>query len=111
MRCTWVDFMEFDIVEEKDNIFFKRKELKLRLKHPNASTPSKQELIKGIAEKYKAEEDCIVVDYIFTKKGLGESEAKVKIYEEKPKLKEKKGEKPIEKAEEVKTKRRKRRKT
>lgn len=84
--CTWVDSMEIEIIEEKDNIFFKRKELRLKLKHPKTSTPSKQEFTKELAAKYKAGEECIVIDYIFTKKGLGESEAKVKIYKEKPKI-------------------------
>jgi ribosomal protein S24E len=78
--------MEIEIIDEKDNVFFKRKELKVRLKHSKTSTPSKQELAKELAAKYNTEEDCVVIDYIFTKKGLGESEAKVKVYKEKPKV-------------------------
>ena len=83
---TSVDSMEIEIADEKENIFFKRKELKVKLKHPKTSTPSKQELTKELEAKFNAEEDCIIIDYIFTKKGLGESEAKVKIYKEKPKV-------------------------
>lgn len=89
---TWVDFMKIDVVEDKNNVFLKRKELKLVLSHPNISTPSKQELVKELASQHKVEEDHIVIDYIFTKRGIGESEARVKIYEEKPVIKVKKKE-------------------
>jgi ribosomal protein S24E len=79
--------MEFNVIEEKENPFFGRKELKLELKHAAAATPAKQELIKELAAKYAVPEEHIVVDYIFTEKGLAKSVAKVKIYKEKPKEK------------------------
>ena len=72
--------MEFEILEEKDNPFFERKELKLRIKHPQAPTPSKQEVKKELASKYSVPEENIVLDYIFSKKGLNEAIVKVKIY-------------------------------
>jgi len=90
--------MEIKVKEEKDNPFFERKELLLELKHPNSKTPSKPELLKDLTSKYSAPEENILVDYIFTKKGITQSVAKVKIYKEKPKIKnvEKKEEKPKE---------------
>lgn len=94
--------MDIEVVNEKDNIFFKRKELELKLKHPKAATPSKQELKKELVKKYKVEEDHIIIDYIFSKKGINESKAKVKIYKEKPKIKIKRSKEKKEKVKKVK---------
>lgn len=96
MPSTWVDRMDFDVLEEKENVFFARKELQLSIKHPKLATPKKQELVKELSEKYSVPEDQVVVDFIFSKKGLNESVAKVKIYKERPKIKQKKEEKPKE---------------
>ncbi len=85
--------MDFEIIKENDNALLKRKEIRVRIKHPNASTPSKDSLLTEIAGKYGKEKDFIVIDYMFTKKGFGETEAVVKVYEEKPKKIVKKGEK------------------
>ena len=81
--------MEFKILEEKENKLLGRKELKLELKHPATSTPKKQDLIKELATKYSVPEEHVVIDFIFTKKGLAESAVKAKIYKEKPKIKQK----------------------
>ena len=90
--------MELEVLEEKENPFFGRKELKIELKHASAPTPSKQELIKELASRYSLPEENIVVDYIFGRKGLASSIAKVKLYKEKPKAFAKKVEK-VEKSE------------
>lgn len=78
--------MEVKILEEKENPFFKRKELKIQIKHENSATPSKAELAKQLAEKNSVDVSQVVIDYIFTKKGLAESFAKVKILKEKQKV-------------------------
>jgi ribosomal protein S24E len=83
--------MQINILEEKDNVFFKRKDLYIKIAHAGISTPSKKDLTKEIAAKTGKPEDHVVIDYIFTKSGLGESEARAKVYEEKPKVKEKEG--------------------
>lgn len=88
--------MELEIKEEKENPLLGRKELKIEIKHTGASTPPKQELVKQLASKYSVPEDQVLINYIFTKKGIGESFAKVKIYKEKPKVKEKKKEEKSE---------------
>jgi ribosomal protein S24E len=90
--------MELDIIEEKHNPFFKRKELVIILKHPNEPTPSRVELVKKLVEKYNVDESQVQIDHIFTKKGVSESLTKVKILEEKPKEKEKEKQK-VEKSE------------
>lgn len=78
MHCMLVN-MEMVVIEEKENPFFNRTELKLRLKHSGVTTPSKADLIKELASKYSVEENQISIDYIFSVKGIGESIAKVKI--------------------------------
>jgi len=87
MHCTWVDAMDIKILEEKDNKLLERKELKFCVKHEKAATPKKQDLIKELAAKYSVEEDHVVIDYVFTKKGMSLSDVKAKIYKEKPKMK------------------------
>lgn len=92
--------MQITVEEERENPFFKRKDLKLRLKHPTAATPSKAELVKELAAKYKVDSAQVIVDYILTEKGICESFAKVKILKEKPKIvkkpKKEEGEKKAE---------------
>lgn len=78
----WVDVMEIEVIEEKNNVFLKRKELKIKVKHEGAPTPKKQELIKELATKFSLPEDRISIDYIFGQKGKAECLAKVKVYEE-----------------------------
>lgn len=80
--------MQIIVVDEKENPFFKRKEFVLLLKHDATSTPSKAELVKELATTNKVDESQVVIDYVFTKKGISESMAKVKILKEKPPVKE-----------------------
>lgn len=80
--------MQMVIIEEKENGFFKRKELMLLLKHDTVATPSKAELIKMLAASNNVDESQVVIEYIFTKKGISESLAKVNILKEKPAVKQ-----------------------
>ncbi len=79
--------MEMTIIEEKENPFLKRKEIKVRLKHHESPTPPKADLVKELASHYAVEESQVVIDYVFSIKGIGESLAKVKILLEKPEVK------------------------
>lgn len=71
--------MEIEVLEEKKNPFFDRIDLKLIIKHPNASTPSKDEVKKLIASKYDVKEDQVLIDYILGRKGLQEALIKAKL--------------------------------
>lgn len=71
--------MEMTIIEEKENPFLNRKELKLRITHAGGATPSKAEIIKELSSKYSVEEKQVSIDYVFSIKGIGESFAKAKI--------------------------------
>jgi len=92
--------MEIKIVKEKDNPFFKRKDLKVEVVHTGAPTPKTDDLEKELAKMYKVDESQVSVDYLLTKRGIGESTARVKILKEKPvvveKPKEEEKEKPKE---------------
>jgi ribosomal protein S24E len=79
--------MEMKILQEKDNQLLGRKEVRVEVKHTAAPSPAKVNIIKELAAKYGVPEDHVVIDYVFTKKGLASSEIKVKIYKEKPKVK------------------------
>lgn len=86
----WDEKMNYNVVAEKQNELLKRREMKIEIDHLLAATPSKAELLKELAAAYKVPEENIVIDYIFTQKGVGKSVAKIKIYKEKPKVKVKK---------------------
>ncbi|MBS3055188.1 MAG: hypothetical protein J4452_01715 [Candidatus Aenigmarchaeota archaeon] len=82
--------MEWEVLDEKENKLFNRKEVKLTLKHPKLSTPSKVEIVKELAARYSSPEENVLIDYVLTHKGTNESFVKAKIYKEKPKVKVKK---------------------
>ncbi|MDI6807141.1 MAG: hypothetical protein QMD14_05045 [Candidatus Aenigmarchaeota archaeon] len=92
--------MEIKVLEEKENLFFKRKELKVEIGHAGLPTPKKDEVITELAKKYSVDPTQVTIDYILTKSGTTSSLVKAKILEEKPK--EEKLEKKEEKSEEVK---------
>ena len=83
--------MNYNVLSEKQNDLLKRKELKIEIEHLLVATPSKAELSKELATAYSVPEENILIDYIFTQKGIGKSVAKIKIFKEKPVIKEKKG--------------------
>jgi ribosomal protein S24E len=91
--------MEIKILEEKENLFLKRKEIKAEVHHINLPTPKKDEIINELAKKYSVDNSQVIVDYIFTKKGTNCSIIKAKILTEVPKEKMEKVEEKGEKVE------------
>lgn len=77
--------MEIEILKEKDNKLLNRKELELRIKHPNAPTPKKEEIKEELSKMFNVDKEQIVINYVLSKKGLQEAIAKVKILYQKPK--------------------------
>ena len=108
MHCSWGKMFEIKEVEKKNNPFLKRTDLVLSLIHKGMATPSRNEVIQKIAEKYGSKPEHIEISYIFTQTGLTESIVKARIWkekiikrEEKPKEEKKeevKEEKPKEEA-------------
>lgn len=91
--------MEIKIIKKIDNPFFKRKDLRIDIIHRGAPTPKTDDLKKELGKMYKVDESQVSVDYILTKRGIGESTAKIKILNEKPAIVKKPEEKPVEKKE------------
>ncbi len=89
--------MEIKIIKKIDNPFFKRKDLRIDIIHRGAPTPKTDDLKKELGKMYKVDESQVSVDYILTKRGIGESIAKIKILNEKPVIVKKSAEKPTEK--------------
>jgi ribosomal protein S24E len=81
--------MQMEITDEKENKFFGRKDLMVKIRHDNQSTPSKADITKELAGRYSVDASQVLIDYVFTMHGIGESNAKVKILNEKPKPVEK----------------------
>lgn len=92
--------MEIKIIKKIDNPFFKRKDLRVDIIHKGAPTPKTDDLKKELGKMYKVDESQVSVDYILTKRGIGESTAKVKILNEKPIIVKKPAGKPKEKKKE-----------
>lgn len=78
--------MELKILEEKENLLLKRKEVKAEIIHPNLPTPKREEVVASLAKLYSVDPTQVLIDYIFTKKGTNSSLVKIKILKEKPKI-------------------------
>lgn len=74
--------MEYEIISDKYNPFLKRRELKLLVKHENAPTPHRAVLQKFVADAFKVEIERVDICKIFSKKGIGNSEVSIKIWDE-----------------------------
>ena len=84
--------MEIKIVEEKENPFLERKELKIKIIHKGEATPSKASVEEIISKRFGVDVSHIIIDYIFTETGKAESLAKVKVYKKPVRKVEKKEE-------------------
>jgi len=79
--------MKIEIVSEKENPFLGRKELIVKVSHEAEPTPTKAALQQIMSKELKVEPTRVEIRGIFSKKGIGQSEAKVKVWKE-PKVKD-----------------------
>jgi len=75
--------MKIEIVSQKKNQLLAREEAEVRINHHGQRTPSRQEMLKGIASALKASDSSIIIDRIITLTGEPVSIAKVLAYENK----------------------------
>ena len=68
--------MNYTVLSETQNELLKRKEIKIEIDHLLAATPPKAEILKELASAYSVPEENIVIDYVFTQKGIGKSMSK-----------------------------------
>lgn len=68
------------VTQERDNPLLKRRELWLELAHAGKATPPRKELLPLVASQLKAAPEALIIDKIFSHKGLGASRIKVFAY-------------------------------
>ncbi len=73
--------MEFEIVSEKDNPVLSRREIIVKMKVGGA-TPSRKDVVAGVAAHFGVAENLIMVDQILTEFGTPDCRAKLKIYKD-----------------------------
>ena len=72
--------MELEIIEQKENPFFGRKEIVGKMK-VEGTTPSRKEILSELKKKMDAKEDCIILEKVEHKFGSREARIYAKIYE------------------------------
>lgn len=75
--------MKIEITTEKDNPLRKRKMYWLSAEHPGKETPSRYEILPEVVKKLGAKEDLIVINKIFSERGIAKSAIKVFVYKDK----------------------------
>ncbi len=73
--------MEFETVSEKDNPVLGRREIVVKIQGSGA-TPSRKDVVAGVAAHFGVTENLILVDRISTEFGTSGCCAKVKIYKD-----------------------------
>ena len=96
--------MKFQVIEEKENPVIKRREIIISLDYEGKSTPSRAELQKILAERFKANIESVEISKVLSEVGLTKGKAWVKIWQDKKipiyaEMKKEKAEKPVEKKE------------
>jgi len=71
--------MKLKIIEERENPFFNRVDVKVEVEHEGEATPSKAALMERLASRFKTKAEMVKIDYILTGKGKAVSFAKVKV--------------------------------
>jgi ribosomal protein S24E len=69
-----------ETISEKENKLMNRKEAWVRIDHEGKPTPPRKDILAEIAREFKAKEDAIIVDKIFSETGMAASKVKVFVY-------------------------------
>ncbi len=72
--------MEIEVLEKKDHALLSRIEVSFKVKHPNESTPKRNEVRAGLAERMDVKNGCIVIDNMKAVFGRSETIGLAKIY-------------------------------
>ena len=73
--------MEIEIIKNEETLLNMKKMI-VKILHQGKPTPTKNEVKKFIAEKFKLKEELIDIVYLITKKGTNESYAKIHVKNE-----------------------------
>ncbi len=83
--------MNIEIIEDKYNPILKRREIKAVISHEGKPTPSKEEIKNFASQFFNADLEKIEICKIFSKRGIGKSDIKIRIWDiEVPKKEDKK---------------------
>lgn len=75
--------MELEIVDKRDNPLLSRVEVRFKVLHDAASTPSRKEVREAVAKAVNAQKERVVVDILTAAFGKGETEGYAKVYKNK----------------------------
>ena len=75
--------MNLDIVEDRENPLFKRRDVMAVVNFGSAATPSKAELQKAMAEKFKVAPESVEVTKVLSEVGMAKGRAWIKVWQEK----------------------------
>lgn len=75
--------MNFQLISEKENPLFKRKEVLMSLDYGGGSTPSKAEVQKALADHFKVNADSVEIFKIISETGLPRGKVWIKIWQDK----------------------------
>ena len=80
--------MEIEIISERNNPFFNRKEVHFIIHHENEGTPNRELVRTELAEKLNAEKEAVIVQRIYPLFGVHQSKGYAKIYTSRRKAEE-----------------------
>jgi len=69
-----------EIINQKKNALMNREEAWVMIDHGGRPTPPRKDIIADVARQFKAKEDCVIVDKIFSETGRPASRVKVLVY-------------------------------
>jgi len=69
-----------EVINQKKNPLMNREEAWIRIDHSGKPTPPRKDIIADVAKQFKAKEDCVIVDKIFSEAGIAASRVKVLVY-------------------------------
>jgi len=72
--------MEIEVLEERENKYLDRIEIRLSIRHPRSSTPRREEVFNYIVNKFSLKPENTILMYIKTIYGENRSEALIYYY-------------------------------
>jgi ribosomal protein S24E len=75
--------MRHSTISEKENPYMRRKEIVLKLDHPEAPTPANAGLQQHLAKEWKVEPEQVEIRHIYSQVGRQHSKAHVFLWQEK----------------------------
>lgn len=75
--------MDIKVSPKKKNPLLNREESMAAVSHQGKPTPIRKELLSGIAKALKSSEELVVIDKIFTRKGIASCNVSVLVYSKK----------------------------